>query len=141
MDAVALRKSGLTSFTFDYGSQQANNVILVKLLARPMRRLALCHGAPSRQGSRSANWMSEAPPSPASHGPAESRYSTTEKLHPVRQDSILQIGALIRVKHAVIAQGCVKGRGCNECAEEPVGLRRPQKDEPQPLVQPGFDAG
>jgi hypothetical protein len=111
MDAVALRKSGLTSFTFDYGSQQANNVILVKLLARPMRRLALCHGAPSRQGSRSANWMSEAPPSPA-------------------RISILQIGALIRVKHAVIAQGCVKGRGCNECAEEPVGLRRPQKDEP-----------
>jgi hypothetical protein len=41
MDAVALRKSGLTSFTFDCGSQQANNVILVKLLARPMRRLAL----------------------------------------------------------------------------------------------------
>jgi hypothetical protein len=139
MDAVALRKSGLTSFTFDYGSQQANNVILVKLLARPMRRLALCHGAPSRQGSRSANWMSEDPPSPASHGPDAVQHHG--KAPPLAQDSILQIGALIRVKHAVIAQGCVKGRGCNECAEEPVGLRRPQKDEPQPLVQPGFDAG
>jgi hypothetical protein len=44
----------LTSFTFNCGSQQANNVILVKLLARPMRRLALCHGAPSRQGSRNS---------------------------------------------------------------------------------------
>jgi hypothetical protein len=40
INAVALRKSGLTSFTFNCGSQQANNVILVKLLARPMRRLA-----------------------------------------------------------------------------------------------------
>jgi hypothetical protein len=59
MDAVALRKSGLTSFTFHCGFQQANNVISVKLLARPMR---FCHDAPLRQGSRSANWLSEAPP-------------------------------------------------------------------------------
>jgi len=27
------------------------------------------------------------------------------------------------------------------CAEEPVGLRCPEKNEPQPLEQPGFDAG
>jgi hypothetical protein len=43
----------------------------------------------------------------------------------------IAIGTLIHVKHAVIG---------NECAEEPVWAA-PQKNEPQPLKQPGFDAG
>ena len=46
----------------------------------------------------------------------------------IYEDSTLQIGALIRVKHAVIAPRCVKGRGCNECAEQPVGLRPPSNE-------------
>ena len=54
--------------------------------------------------------VNEATPSPASH-PDSGPGSTTEELRPIRQDTTFSIGALIRVKHAVIAQRRVEGRG------------------------------
>jgi len=87
--------------------------------------------------------FSEAAPSPASHPCSGLRgiqhYGREPRL--TYEDSILQKCALIRVKHAVIALRCVEGRACSECAEEPVGLRCPEKNEPQPLEQPGSDDG
>jgi hypothetical protein len=51
--------------------------------------------------------MSEAPPRAPTHSESRSRAgrSTTVEPRPNLQHCILQIGALIRVKHAVIALG------------------------------------
>jgi hypothetical protein len=51
INAVMLRKSGLTPFTFDCGSQQANNIFLVKHkhAAVQMRFFALHEWRPSRR--------------------------------------------------------------------------------------------
>jgi hypothetical protein len=60
----------------------------------------------------------------------------------IYEDSTLQIGALIRVKHAVIAPRCVKGRGgAMNVLRNLWGCGSPKKNEPQPLEQPGSDAG
>ncbi|MFY9896583.1 MAG: hypothetical protein WAK67_02195 [Xanthobacteraceae bacterium] len=61
INAVMLRKSGLTPFTFDCGSQQANNIFLVKHkhAAVQMRFFALHDGAPA-EGSRNSEHRSMA---------------------------------------------------------------------------------